>query len=304
MEERRRTSGWLGWEAPRGDSLHTGHGGNPAHGASRPEAASAGNLPLTREAAEKGPPQTSERGALEIRRSARNGSKKNAAGGKPDAFGRGELPRTAVIRQNLQVPLQPRRRGSEARPRRRRCRPGRRTAPRRLPRCRNLSGSRGHPLPPERGGKPARTPVERILLAHVREEDGHLRHLFRGKPGFGKDPADIPEHGEGLLIAARGWSMRPVSGFWATCPDRKNRPSLRVMRENGSPAGPRPIRVTVPISTAAAVIGVGRDVRLAPVLVPAEDLAAVEIQQHRVAGVQDGSAGARTCGFSTSTQPL
>ena len=25
--ERRRTSGWLGWEAPRGDSLHTGHGG-------------------------------------------------------------------------------------------------------------------------------------------------------------------------------------------------------------------------------------------------------------------------------------
>ena len=55
---------------------------------------------------------------------------KTAAGGKPDAFRRGELPRTAVIRQNLQVPLQPRRRGSEARPRRRMCRPGRRTAPR------------------------------------------------------------------------------------------------------------------------------------------------------------------------------
>ena len=41
-----------------------------------------------------------------------------------------------------------------------------------------------------------------ILHIHVREDDGHLRHLFRGKPGFGKDPADIPKHGEGLFIAA------------------------------------------------------------------------------------------------------
>lgn len=83
---------------------------------------------------------------------------KNAAGGKPGAFGRRELLRTAAIRQNLQVPSQPRRRGSEARPRRRRCRPGHRTGPHRLPRCRNLQGSRGHPFPPERSGKPARTP--------------------------------------------------------------------------------------------------------------------------------------------------
>lgn len=79
---------------------------------------------------------------------------------------------------------------------------GARTAPQPPSPVPEPSGEPGASLPPERGGKPARTPVERILLAHVREEYGHLRHLFRGKPGFGKDPADIPEHGEGLLIAA------------------------------------------------------------------------------------------------------
>ena len=44
----------------------------------------------------------------------------------------------------------------------------------------------GASLPPNAAENPLERPVERILLAHVREEDGHLRHLFRGKPGFGR----------------------------------------------------------------------------------------------------------------------
>lgn len=73
---------------------------------------------------------------------------------------------------------------------------------------------------------PLERPVERILLAHVREEDDHLRYMFRGKPGFGKDPADIPKHGEGLLIAT-GVVDAPRFGVLGHLLGQKKQPSLR-----------------------------------------------------------------------------
>ena len=70
MEERRRTSGWLGWEAPRGDSLHPGHGRKPRPRSIAPGGSLCGQPSPHKGGAEKGPPQTPERGALEIRRPA------------------------------------------------------------------------------------------------------------------------------------------------------------------------------------------------------------------------------------------